>query len=223
VSDRKKDIVKQHLRDRLVQGGYRFGEKISAKLISEETGASRFMVITALNELRAEGFLEITAQVGVEVVHPTLTEITDFFVIFGRLEGAMAEFAASRRSPVNVASMRQINDQLRNLHSEDPEAGEAYRLLNLEFHQAVHAAARSPRLAEGQFMHWAMADFLVTQASDFKLHIADSAIEHDSVISAIDRQDPASARVLMETHIYRLGDHVVANLKTLPSMVNTSS
>jgi DNA-binding GntR family transcriptional regulator len=217
VSERKRDVVKSYLSDRLVRGCYRFGEKISAKEVSEQTNASRFMVNTALNELRAEGFLEITAQVGCEVVRPSLTEITDFFVVFSRLEGAMAEFAAQRRQAGDIAQLRWINDRLRTLDPSEPSSGEAYRTLNLEFHQAVHTSARSPRQAERQFMHWAMADFLVTQASDFQLHVSDSILEHDAVVAAIERGDTHSARVLMETHIRRLGQDVVANLEGLPA------
>lgn len=213
MSDRKKDVAKQYLRDRLVRGQFRFGDRISAKQLSEETGASRFMVITALNELRSEGFLEITAQVGCEVVRPSLDEITDFFVVFSRLEGAMAEFAADRRQATDIAQLRWINDRLRAVVPEQADAGEIYRTLNLEFHSAVHGAARSPRLAEAQSAHWAMADFLVTQADDFEVHVQESALEHDVVINAIERADPSSARVIMESHIRRLGQDVVGNLK----------
>lgn len=213
MSERKKDQVKALLSRRLVRGEYRFGDKVSAKALTDETGASRFMVITALNELRAEGFLEITAQVGVEVISPTMTEIMDFFVVFGRLEGAMVEFAAERRETIDLINLRVINDRLRTLDAtQDDDIGENYRTLNLEFHRVIHSAAKSPRLAENQISHWAMADFFVTQAQDFRSHIPESAAEHDVIISALERRDAATARALMEAHIRRLGQDVVTSL-----------
>lgn len=212
VSDRKKDLVKTYLRDRLTRGEYRFGQKLSAKAVSEETDASRFMVITAINELQAEGFFDVTAQVGVTVTNPSLTEIMDFFVVFGRLEGALAEFAAQRREPTDISRLRWINEQLHNLDMDDIQSGEGYRTINLEFHEAVHAAAKSPKLAQRQLLQWSMADFFVTQASDFRSHVPDSATEHDLVVTAIERKDGETARTLMESHIRRLGQDVVANL-----------
>jgi DNA-binding GntR family transcriptional regulator len=210
---KKKDAVREFLLERLVSGAYRFGDKISAKSVSEETGASRFMVISALNELSADGFLKIVAQVGCEVVHPTEREVTDFFVMFGRLEGVLAEFAAARRSEASIGALKLINDRLNKLNVAAPESGEAYRNINLDFHRAIHAMAHSPNLADKQTNHWAMADFFVTQAKDFREHVHESADEHELVIKAIAAGDAAGARTLMETHIQRLGQNVVENLQ----------
>ena len=52
VSERKKESVLNDLLARFVTGGYRFGEKISAKAVAEEMGVSRFPVMAALNDLR---------------------------------------------------------------------------------------------------------------------------------------------------------------------------
>jgi len=212
VAERKKDFIISFLKDHLVRGAYRFGQKISAKEISEQTGASRFMVVSALNELQAAGFLKITAQVGCEVVSPSVQEIGDFFGVFGRVEGVLAELATDRHQRSEIGAMKRINEQIRKIVVSDPDAGELYRTLNHEFHTAIHAAARSERLAERQATDWAMADFFVTQAPDFPTHTIDSATEHDAVIAAIERSDRDMARALMEFHLRRLGSDVVKGL-----------
>lgn len=203
------------LLERLVRGDYKFGARISAKEIAEETGASRFMVNSALNELRGEGFLEITAQVGCNVIEPTRQECIDFFVMLGRLEGALAEFAAERHGPEHMARMRAANQTVRNVDSSQPEAGEDYRVANLDFHRSVHMAARSAALARRQETYWMMADFYVTQAVNFREHTSDSALEHDEVIEAIASRNVLQAREVMEEHIKRLGSYVVSHIYDL--------
>src|ERR1700736_6239343 len=93
-AERKKESIVNELLHRFVSGRYRCGEKIVVKTICEETGVSRFPVMAALNDLRAAGFVVITAQVGCEVISPTPAEVHDFFLFFGRMEGMIAELAA---------------------------------------------------------------------------------------------------------------------------------
>ena len=75
----KKDQIYQEILSRLFSGRYRFGEPIPVKEISEETGVSRQPIMTALYRLQDNGFVRITAQVGCEVVRPTVEEVSDFF------------------------------------------------------------------------------------------------------------------------------------------------
>ena len=199
-SERKKDWVLNNLLSRLVTGRYGFGAKISTKDLAEEMGVSRFPVMAALNDLRHAGFIVVTAQVGCEVISPSATQIHDFFLLFGRMEGIMAELAAERRLSEEVDRMRAIDRRIATI-SSSTAAGEEYRQLNRELHGLIHAAARSPILHARQVTNWAMSDFLITQAGGFESRFREAAKEHADVIDCIERKAASRSRLAMETHI----------------------
>ena len=207
VSERKKESVLNDLLARFVTGGYRFGEKISAKAVAEEMGVSRFPVMAALNDLRSAGLIVVTAQVGCQVISPNAAEIHDFFLFFGRMEGIMAELAAERRSPEEVRRMRSINQAIRAI-SATAGAGEAYRRLNQDLHREIHAAARSPMLHGRQLANWAMSDFLISQAGGFGKRFRQAAKEHAEIIDCINHKSAPRARMAMEQHIQRFAQTV---------------
>lgn len=212
AGQRKQDAVYADLLAGLVSGRYRLGEQLQVRAIAERTGASKHPIMSALRELRAQGFVRIVPQVGCEVVAPSPAEIADFFVMFSRMEGVMAELAAQRREPADVVALRQINDRIAKLRRRDADSGEQYRLLNREFHGAVHRTGRSPALHERLTANWAMSDFLISQSGEFKRRLGVAAAEHDDVIDAIAAGATAKARAAMEAHILGFRLKVVEGL-----------
>jgi DNA-binding GntR family transcriptional regulator len=212
LDDRQRDSVKAYLLERLVSGTYGFGEKVSAKVVSEETGASRFTVTAAFNELRRDSFLDIIPQVGCRVASPSLAEISDFFLMFGRIETVLAELAAERWVGHELTAIRRANERIEFLESNSESSAVDYRLYNLEFHQAVHQAAHSPRIAEEQRTRWVMADFLVTHSKGFAERVNESVKEHELVVDAIGARNPKKAGKAMAAHINQLGRDVVKGI-----------
>ena len=208
----KKETVHDTLLERIVNGDYRMGEKILIKRLIEETGASRQPVMSALSDLRAEGLVSITAQVGCEVVSPNARQTGDFYLMFGRLEGLLAELAAQRAAPTEVIELREINDQIRRLPVSKPSSAKAYPLLNREFHARLHSMAESPSIADRQMYNFAMADFLISQTCGFAVHLRDAVREHDAIIESIARGNGAQSRLLTERHIGAVARLVVSRM-----------
>jgi len=199
--DRKKDAVREFVLERLLNGQYRFGDKILVKQIAEQTGASRQPIMAALGGLRADGFVHITAQVGCEVIAPSMREIGDFFLMFGRLEGLLAELAASRRQPAEVVTLRSINAQILALSSRKQNSATHYRDLNHRFHGMIYAAARSPTLHARQVVNWVMSDVLICQTCGFLPNLKGAGRQHEAIIDAIDAGSADQARMAGEAHI----------------------
>lgn len=214
---RKQDSVYETLLARFVAGAYRFGEALSVKRVAEETGASKHPIMAALKELQAQGFVRITAQVGCEVVSPSGEAIADFFVMFSRMEGVMAEFAAARRLDAEIDELALVNARIAKLPRRDPKSGERYRLLNREFHTRIHAMGRSPELHRQLRASWAMSDFFISQSDEFTRHLADATAEHEELIAAIRRRASARAREAMERHILGFRLKVLERLAAPPA------
>lgn len=207
---RKKDAVREQVLQRLLTGVYRFGDTISVRALSEETGISRQPILTALSSLSAEGLVTVVAQVGCEVAAPSAEEISDFYLMFERLEGLMAELAAKRRTEDQLRRLNAINTMISMIKPTDKDATETYRLLNREFHGLIHDMARSPLLEERQANIFTMSDFFIVQTVGFLPHLMNSADEHQAIISAISDKNPKAARRAAERHILEVAKYVTS-------------
>lgn len=211
TDDRKKDSVHRTILSRLLSGEYRFGDPVTVKTLSESIGVSRQPIMAALNRLSIEGFVTITAQVGCQVVSPSPLEISDFFLMFSRYEGLMAELAAQRRTAGEIRTMRQANRSISALLPTD-DAGADYPELNHAFHTAIHKGGHSPLLMQRSQTAWTMSDFLIAQTYGFTPHLRDAASEHEAIVAAIEARDAVAARLAAERHILNVGNLVAVGL-----------
>ena len=208
ADDRKKDAVYRTILDSFLSGKYQFGDSVSVRALSESIGVSRQPVMAAFNRLSLEGFVTVTAQVGCQVITPSATEISDFFLLFSRYEGLMAELAAKRCTDRDVRAMRVANAAITMLSAADDPSGAEYRELNRTFHSAVHEGSHSQSLKDRSQSAWTMSDFLIAQTYGFTPYLQDAAAEHDAIISAIEDHDSGRARLAAERHILNVADLV---------------
>lgn len=211
----KKDYIYEEILGRLFNRRYRFGDPITVKEISEETGVSRQPIMTALYRLQDSGFVRITAQVGCEVVRPVPSEVADFYKMFAQIEGLIGQFAAERASPEELAALRLTNEQISSIPHGHPETAELYRKLNVVFHKQLHTMARSPLVCSRQLANFALSDFYLVQAGVFEQHIGHVSGEHDRIIDAIARRDVAEADRCAKEHIDSVAKGLADRLENL--------
>ena len=106
------------LREMLVQGRFRPGERIREVPLAAELKVSRIPLHLALERLAHEGFLEIRPTRGFVVQRFSTEDIYDAIELRGLLEGAAARLAAERFK--QVAELAPPVDQPR-----DPDSGAA--------------------------------------------------------------------------------------------------
>lgn len=204
----KKIFLYDTILDRLIEGRYKFGERILVKELGSETGASRQPIMTALSALSADGFVRIIPQVGCEVITPSRRDLSDFFRMFSRLEGLLAELAAERRDAAQLAALKDANALVRN--DAKTNGGKRYPELNRAFHKLFHQMANSPLLDSKQRSVFAMSDFFIRQTVGPRPKPSAAAAEHDELINAIERRDAKKARSVAEAHIDDVAEAVLA-------------
>lgn len=196
-------LVLQRLRD----GDYTTGQRISVEDLVVELGASRQPVLDALKRLSTEGFLDIIPQVGVRVVVPQRDDFNDFFRLQATVEGLCAGLAAERANAADAARLAEINAEfgilVRRGARGDRDAAD-YRAVNYAFHSQVMTLANSAVLAEYARGLWARSDFYISTATGSELftdRLTASLEEHEGIYQAIAAKDSAAARQAMEKHI----------------------
>ena len=98
--------VYDQLKERLLEGRYTAGERLSTEALRTEFGVSKQPVMEALRRLAGDGLIEVVPQVGSRVATYSPREVSDFFVMFGGFEGTIASIAALRRTARSWTSWR---------------------------------------------------------------------------------------------------------------------
>ncbi len=210
-ASRLNHAVYDQLKERLLDGRYAAGERLSAAELRTEFDVSKQPIMEALRRLSGDGLVDIIPQVGSRVATYQPHEVGDFFVMFGGFEGSIAGIAATRRTAEQLADLDAISGQIGGLRSESdvPTRSRGYRLWNRRFHEAIHLMAHSRIMAETSRRMWDLSDFLInTTGSPNPLSPAldERHEDHERIRAALHVGDQQMARAEMESHIVRTFD-----------------
>lgn len=192
------------------------GAKLRVEDVVASLHTSRQPVMDAFKRLAAEGYLEITPQVGCRVVVPDTAEISDFFLILGAVAGLAADIAADRRTADELAQLETIADRIDGLLAESPASSDLqnYCRLDHDFQQQIRAMAHSEAIATIAAGLLDRRDFYLACIPNGELVYAermrDARGEHRTIFAAIAARDPETARARTEALVLTLGRFVTA-------------
>lgn len=205
-SSRLNHAVYDQLKERLLEGRYAAGERLSTEGLRTEFGVSKQPVMEALRRLSGDGMIDILPQVGSRVATYALREVEDFYLMFGGFEGTIAGIAALRHNDEQLVELDLISHRIGTLRTEK-DAGvrsRGYRVLNRRFHEAIHLMAHSRIMADNSRKMWDLSDFLINTTGvpqPLSSALDDRHSDHEKIRAALHDGDQASARQLMEQHI----------------------
>ena len=184
------------LRDRILTGRLRPGDRLDLDQLTAEFGISRTPVREALLELSYEGLVAITPRSGMAVVGITPEDAVDNFAILATLAGKGAEMATGRITAEELDDLRSLAAAI--------DAGDDVVAANRHFHRAINLAARSPRL-----LTYVRQAVRVVPGNYFELFPEQqqrSRREHAALLHAMERGDGEEARRIMEAHVLSAGE-----------------
>jgi len=100
------------LRDRVLTGRLRAGERLDLDQLAAEFGTSRTPVREALLGLAYEGLVEVTPRSGITVLGITPEDAVDNFAVLAALSGKAAEWATARITSEQLADLRDLADAI---------------------------------------------------------------------------------------------------------------
>lgn len=195
--------IAAELERRLMVGRYRFGEALSIGQLAQQFDASRQPVGMAISYLRTMGYVDVIPQVGCRVVSPAPAEITDFFSVMGKMEGAVAAFAALRHEAREAEVLQMIAAREPPGVLESHEERLVYIRNLQDYHQQIWLMARSPTLESRVGQLRQLSIFYLWQGAGKLAPLAARQLisERVEIAGAIAAGDAAKAERLMETHI----------------------
>jgi DNA-binding GntR family transcriptional regulator len=199
--------VYERLKERLLDGAYPSGTKLSIKALRAEFGVSKQPIAQGLRHLSADGLIDVLPQVGCVVRSYHADDVRAFFVLLAGVERTIAELAAARRTPEQLHRLRDEGDRMMRLHQSVPirDLPGHYRRGNRRFHGLIHEMADSKLLSSVSRPLWDLTDFMVHAEGSNPEALAQSLAErtedHEAIISALEQGDPSSASALSHQHL----------------------
>lgn len=208
------DKIANFIREAIIVGKLKPGEKISEAKLAEELHISRTPIREAIRMLESEGFVSIIPRRGTIVSEFSLEDLYEYFQIKACLEA----FAAA--SVVDSLSERDLN-KLKRLNEEEMSAVKSHDFSNYlrihdEFHQTFLVRTGNRKLA------------LVIQQLGFHIRRLEKIFNdhpeifvtcsrsHGDLILAFESRDPKRVREIIEQNILNIAENIRQHDDGLP-------
>lgn len=199
------------LRGEVMSGQLRPGQFIRLEGVAQRLGTSVTPVREALLLLRGEDMVRLLPRRGFVVSPLTRVDVEDLFDVQARLAGELAARAAEAITSDALTELASVNASL----LAAIRAGNADRIESAEyaFHRTLNMAAHSRKLA-----------YLLRNASQYLPHHFFSGDarwrravrqDHDDILGALRRGDPAGARAAIEAHVMHGKDRLLRHLDAI--------
>jgi DNA-binding GntR family transcriptional regulator len=186
------------IRDDIVSGVLRFGERITMDALASRYGVSHMPVREALRELQGEGLVQSEPNRGAWVRSIDSGFVENLFEIRTALEVMMVRRAAVRCTPSDVAELQAIEDTL----EQHMVAGDHALLVaeNRRFHQAINRCAANADALPLVDKHWTLLAALWRHYGYGPDRFTGVANDHRNLIQALAAHDQEAAAMIMGAH-----------------------
>jgi DNA-binding GntR family transcriptional regulator len=190
----------EFLKERLLSGQFKPGERLTEEHLATELGVSRTPVREALHKLEREGLVKPLETRGFCVPSDSIEEMEELFEIRSILEGYALRCVCISITDENLAYLQSFIDKAAEAFNQK-EIDKIFHI-NTKFHDTLHSlVSHKPRL------HNLMADmrkYVLRYRKNTLYHLAgtERAIEgHRKIMLALKLKDPDLCERIMREHI----------------------
>ena len=202
--------VRDAIRRDIIAGIFAQGEWLKISILVERYGLSAAPIREALNQLEAEGLVELLPNRGARVRVITRDFIADLFEIRLAIEPMLAQRSAAVASPEHVAQLIDIEGELERAFLSRETAGMIRE--NQAFHRALHHIRPNKPAIDLIHQHSALVSS-VRRHYGFPEQRFDTIIaEHSGLIDACRRRDGRAAYKIMRTHVQHSIDELLPRI-----------
>jgi len=191
------DRVYLELKQLILDGKYRAGERIRESDVTSELDVSRTPVREAFRRLQSDGLLKFEAQRGVVVAELDRQEVAELYAMRQHMEGFAARCAAQHTTESEIEALQYILEQTRVADDEMHRINQ----INWELHKAIYAAAHNRFLIHA-FDALSNSMSLLQGAKYIPPGRPEILYEeHRQIVEAIKARDPEAADQAAQTHV----------------------
>lgn len=191
------EAVLTPLREGILSGRLPGGTRLVQADLASHFKVSNTPVREALRQLASEGLVQFDSYRGAEVLTPTQEDTEEIYEVLVLLEPEIASKAAANISEAELAQLAAIQKEMRE--TDDPAE---WVPLNRNFHDLIHEAAKSPRLAGILRGLVETSTLRVVVGLRAGLISTDrSNREHEKLVKALAKGDESRAASVMQKHL----------------------
>lgn len=203
-------VVQKAIEERILSGHFSPGEKISEVDVATSFGVSRTPVKLALNELAAEGIVEMLPRRGAFVKVFSDADIQKIHQVRSVLEGLSGRLAAQNRTEKDLKQLRAIVAAYRDVVMVDQEAQTAdskkvaakLKRLDLDFHNIILSMSGNEHLVDiarrKNLQFQCFINVAWGESKESRLRVLS---EHEEILKALEAGNAELCEHLMQNHI----------------------
>lgn len=194
-----RDVVFNNLRQAILKGELKPGERLMEIALAERLGVSRTPIREAIRKLELEGLVTMIPRRGAQVANITKKDLNDVLEVRLGLENLAIEKVCSLRSEEDLARLKAASDKF----LKTIEEGDLTKLAeaDMAFHEIIYQASDNLRLNQvlsnlREQIYRYRIEYLKEEDTRNRL-----AKEHEEIYQAIRDRDVERAKALTNTHI----------------------
>lgn len=215
VRRRATDEVYDAIRHSILTHRYAPGQRLKIEEMALQLGVSLTPVRHAIQQLSAEGLIEIRPRSGTFVASLLTADIRETFEVRRALECLAAERSAETISAGDLKRLRMLCWELaRPVETESDRAEHESR--NSEFHHVLVAASGNHRLLqmyEGLKAHLQIARVHGAGFGEWKQRLAAERDEHGEILAAVEARNASELAAALRRHIDRARDSLIESIE----------
>jgi len=206
-----RDVVFDYMKDAIITGKLKPGERLMEVQLAEKLGVSRTPVREAIRKLELEGLVVMVPRKGAYVADLDAKDLLNVLEVRSSLEGLAASLAAERITEEEIDKLKRIVEEFQKKIEEGDNEG--LIKLDKEFHDLIFAASRNDKLIQvmnnlQEHVHRFRVRYINEEKKAKKIYQ-----EHKKITEAIEARDTDAARRWAEKHIRNFQTEVVKDIK----------
>lgn len=206
-----REIVFESIREAILNGVFKPGERLMEIQLAEELGVSRTPVREAIRILELENFVIMVPRKGAYVAGVSLKDVAEVFEIRSALEGLAASLAAERITDSELEQMEQA--LLYRAQEEETELEQSVKS-DTDFHALVYRASRNERLIQILANLREQIQRFRTTSLAVPGRMKAAIEEHWAILEALKNHDSEAAQSLTIAHIETAENVMFGTLNT---------
>lgn len=207
-----RDVVFHTLRQAILRGELKPGERLMEIQLANKLGVSRTPVREAIRKLELEGLVLMIPRKGAEVAEITEKSLKDVLEVRRALEELAVKIACERMDGGQIDELKEAAEEFeRTLQSGDVTK---YAEADMQFHDVIYLATENQRLIQllnnlREQMYRFRVEYLKKKECHGKL-----LAEHQELIRDIENRDKDAASRMVCTHIDNQVEAVLDTIRT---------
>lgn len=209
------DRAVDRLRRMIVRGALPPGARIAEPELCETLGISRTPLREALKLLASEGLVMLRRNRSAIVSPLDGAALPPLFEVEAGVEGFAARLAAARMTATDLKRLHTLQERLEAAHAAGDLTG--YFDINQIIHRSIVAGAKNRALVDAHDRLFGPLERARFLALAFEGRLAESVLEHRSILDALVRRDADAAGTLLSHHITRTGEVMAGAPSPVPT------